>query len=165
MRRKKGPGLGPGVVRINNMKAVLVPLDGGNPIEITKDLLLVGRRPECDLRLDHKTVSKLHCVLVKTEAELWMRDLESTNGCRVNGRRVKQGILNANDTLLIAGLEFRVVLGPDEVESTALPPSAVHRDVTECVGKEPAEEGRDFRRPDGPRPGPPEISLGDLPMS
>ena len=49
------------------MHVRLVPLEGGTPIEIVKDLVLVGRKEDCDVRLDHKSISKLHCVLVKTD--------------------------------------------------------------------------------------------------
>jgi pSer/pThr/pTyr-binding forkhead associated (FHA) protein len=60
------------------MRAQLVPLDGGAPVEVVKDLTLVGRKEECDLRLDHKSVSKMHCVIVKTDGLLLLRDLGST---------------------------------------------------------------------------------------
>jgi pSer/pThr/pTyr-binding forkhead associated (FHA) protein len=95
------------------MRAQLVPLDGGPPIEIAKDLVVVGRKEECDLRLDHKSVSKMHCVLVKTDGLLVLRDLGSTNGTRVNGARVRRAALLPNDQLWIAHYKFRVVLGPD----------------------------------------------------
>ena len=102
------------------MRAQLVPLDGGAPIEIVKDLTLVGRREDCDLRLDHKSVSKMHCVLVKTDGLLLLRDLGSTNGTRVNGTRVRRAALLPDDQLHIANYKFRVRLGPDES-----PPGAV----------------------------------------
>src|SRR6476660_370582 len=70
------------------MRAQLLPLDGGQPIEIVKDLIVVGRKEDCDLRLEHKSVSKMHCVIVKTDGLLLLRDLGSTNGTRVNGTRV-----------------------------------------------------------------------------
>src|ERR1700757_3021526 len=96
------------------MRAQLVPLDGGPPIDIGKDLTLVGRKEECDLRLDHKSVSKMHCVIVKTDGLLLLRDLGSTNGTRVNGQRVRRAALLPNDQLSIANYKFRVILGPDE---------------------------------------------------
>ncbi|HZU37555.1 MAG TPA: FHA domain-containing protein, partial [Gemmataceae bacterium] len=71
------------------MRAQLVPLDGGSPIDILKDLTVVGRKEGCDLRLNHKSVSKMHCVIVKTDGLLLLRDLGSTNGTRVNGQRVR----------------------------------------------------------------------------
>jgi pSer/pThr/pTyr-binding forkhead associated (FHA) protein len=96
------------------MRAQLIPLEGGPPIEILKDLTLVGRKEECDLRLNHKSVSKHHCVLVKTDGLILLRDLGSTNGTRVNGQRVRRAALLPNDQLTIAVFRFRVVLGPGE---------------------------------------------------
>jgi pSer/pThr/pTyr-binding forkhead associated (FHA) protein len=96
------------------MRAQLIPLDGGTPIDIAKDLILVGRKDDCDLKLDHKSVSKLHCVIVKTDGLLLLRDLGSTNGTRVNGERVRRAALLPNDQLHIASLRFKVFLGPGE---------------------------------------------------
>ncbi len=95
------------------MRARLIPLDGSKPIEITHDLTVVGRKDGCDLRLDHKSVSKLHCVLVKTDGLLLLRDLGSTNGTRVNGQRVRRAALLPDDQIAIAGFKFRIFLGPD----------------------------------------------------
>src|SRR3954468_19615536 len=103
------------------MRAQLVPLDGGPSIEVVKDLTLVGRKEDCDLRLDHKSVSKMHCVIVKTDGLLLLRDLGSTNGTRVNGQRVRRAALLPNDQLTIAHFKFRVHLGPD---AAAPPPAA-----------------------------------------
>lgn len=90
------------------MKAVLIPLDGGNSIEIHKSVCLVGRQINCDLLLDHKTVSRLHCVLVRTKDQIWIRDLGSTNGCRVNGQRVERAALLAHDVLSIGIFKYRI---------------------------------------------------------
>jgi len=95
------------------MRAQLVPLDGGQPFDIVKDLIVVGRREDCDLRLEHKSVSKMHCVIVKTDGLLLLRDLGSTNGTRVNGTRVRRAALLPNDQVTIAHFKFRVQLGPD----------------------------------------------------
>jgi pSer/pThr/pTyr-binding forkhead associated (FHA) protein len=97
------------------MRAQLVPLEGGSPIELVKDMILVGRKDDSDLKLDHKSVSKMHCVIVKTDGLLFLRDLGSTNGTRVNGQRVRRAALLPNDQLSIANYKFRVHLGPEQV--------------------------------------------------
>ena len=156
------------------MKAMLVPLDGSNPIEIQKDLLLIGRQADCDLRLDHKTISKRHCVLLKTDRNLVLRDLGSTNGCRVNGQRITRTDLLPNDILAIAGLKYRIYLGPDDGEPTPVPASEQDqpRDATEVIPDQLEKPAEGLPRDEGappmstPRDDPQEsdISLGDLPM-
>src|SRR5580698_9236546 len=105
------------------MRAQLFPVNGGPAVEVVKDLTLVGRKDECDLRLDHKSVSKIHCVLVKTDGLLLLRDLGSTNGTRVNGQRVRRAALLPNDQVAFANFKFRVAFGPD---SRLIEPSAEH---------------------------------------
>ena len=96
------------------MRVRLVPLDGGTAVEIEKDLIVVGRREDCDVLLDHKSVSKQHCVIVKNEGLLLIRDLGSTNGTRVNGQRVRRAALLPNDQLFIASVRFSVDVAQDQ---------------------------------------------------
>jgi pSer/pThr/pTyr-binding forkhead associated (FHA) protein len=112
------------------MRARLVSLDGGRSVDIEKDLTLVGRDEDCDLRLDHKSISKLHCVIVKTDGLLLIRDLGSTNGTRVNGTRVRRAALLPNDTLSIATLKYAVKFGIELEKELAKesPPPAEEKD-------------------------------------
>jgi pSer/pThr/pTyr-binding forkhead associated (FHA) protein len=123
------------------MRAYLIPMDGGNPVEVQKELMLVGRHSDCDLRLDDKTVSKLHCVLVKLVDMLLLRDLGSTNGCRVNGQRVKRAALLHKDVVSIANTRFRVEYAPGEspLESPAPAPSR-RPDTTEMFDVDQIDE-------------------------
>ena len=90
------------------LHVLLTPIQGGETIHLNKDITLVGRKEGTDLRLNHKTVSKHHCVLVKAEGMLLVRDLGSTNGTRVNGKRIRRAALMENEQLSIAGFGFRV---------------------------------------------------------
>jgi pSer/pThr/pTyr-binding forkhead associated (FHA) protein len=123
------------------MRAQLLPLDGGPPIDVSKDLTLVGRKEDCDLRLNHKSVSKMHCILVKTDGLLLLRDLGSTNGTRVNGQRVRRAALLPNDQLSIAGYKFKVHLG--EAPAKAVP----GHDRTQQL--DPSEVAHLFQKADG----------------
>jgi len=102
------------------MRARLVPLKGGKPITINRDVTLVGRQKDlCDIVVDRSSISKLHCLLVRTDGLLFLRDLGSTNGTKVNGQRVIRGALLPGDELAFASEKFRVEMGanvPDPEE-------------------------------------------------
>ena len=121
------------------MLAKLISIDGDRPIVLAKDVTVVGRkRGVCDVYIDRSSVSKLHCVIVKTDGLLFIRDLGSTNGTKVNGQRVTRGALLPGDELAFANARFRVYLGPDEPEADAAPP-----DRTEVMESFPADGSGD----------------------
>lgn len=105
------------------MQAKLIPIAGGNDVWVTKDLMIVGRkRGMCDIIVDHGSVSKLHCAIAKTDGLLFIRDLGSTNGTKVNGQKVVRGALLPGDELAFAKVKYKVFLGPGEP-----PPAADER--------------------------------------
>ena len=113
------------------MQAQLVPVKGGSPITLTRDIVVVGRkRGLCDLVIDKTSISKLHSMLVKTDGLLFVRDLGSTNGTKVNGQRVVRGALLPGDQLSFASIHFKVILGPDPVEGAV--PDDSH-EMTEMI--------------------------------
>ncbi len=115
------------------MIAQLIPIDGSQPVFITRDLTLVGRkRGLCDLILEHNSVSKLHCAIAKTDGLLFIRDLGSTNGTKVNGQRVSRGALLPGDELSFASAKFRVHLAAGDSE-----PVVSYHDRTEQLSLVP----------------------------
>ncbi len=119
------------------MIAQLIPLDGSPPISITQDVMVVGRkRGLCDVMIDHSSVSKIHCVIAKTDGLLFFRDLGSTNGTKVNGQRVSRGALLPGDELYFASVKFRVHLGPGE-------PKVGHHEHTEMLSALKGPDGDD----------------------
>ena len=87
---------------------LLVAINGGKQYPLDKDMILIGRQEVCDVHIDHKSVSKQHCILLVRGNKLWLRDLGSTNGCHVNGKRVRRSLVKLSDVLGVAGFNFRV---------------------------------------------------------
>ena len=101
------------------MLAQLLPVNGGPAVTLCRPVTVVGRSQRlCDLPLNNKSVSKLHCILVKTDGLVYMRDLGSTNGTRVNGQRVLRGALLPGDQISFSGSAFHVYLAPDDGDAT-----------------------------------------------
>lgn len=94
------------------MPARLVPQDGGPEILMDRAMVIVGRHPSCDARLDSPRISRRHCCMTPDQGQLWVRDLGSTNGIRINGQRVDSGWLKHGDELSIAHMRFRFEMDP-----------------------------------------------------
>jgi len=90
------------------MTARLVALDEGPDIPLDRTMVVVGRHPQCDARLDSLRVSRHHCCMTQDHDEVVVRDLGSTNGIRINGQRVEMGRLRPGDELSIAHIRFRL---------------------------------------------------------
>ncbi|MEZ6126047.1 MAG: FHA domain-containing protein [Planctomycetaceae bacterium] len=126
-----------------NMLAQLIPINGGPPITLTKPITVVGRSSRlCDLAVDHGSVSKMHCILVKTDGLIYMRDLGSTNGTRVNGQRVLRGALLPGDQISFSGAVYRIHLGPDPLLSAGGVDLIADPTGMQPVEPQPAAPGR-----------------------
>ena len=90
------------------MPAQLVALNDGANILIDKPILLIGRHPECDIQIESRKISRRHCCIAQVEDYLVVRDLDSTNGIRINGVRVLEGRLHPGDELTVGGTRYRV---------------------------------------------------------
>lgn len=110
------------------MTARLVALDEGPDIVLDRAMVVVGRHPACDARLDSLRVSRHHCCMMQESGEVVVRDLGSTNGIRINGQRVEMGRLKPGDELSIAHIRYRLDNGQGHDQTLAdpgglLPPS------------------------------------------
>jgi EAL domain-containing protein (putative c-di-GMP-specific phosphodiesterase class I) len=70
---------------------------------------VVGRRQDVALSLNCKTVSSRHAEIVEADGSLVLRDLGSTNGTYLNGRRIVGPVeLQPDDIVQFANMAFRV---------------------------------------------------------
>jgi pSer/pThr/pTyr-binding forkhead associated (FHA) protein len=84
----------------------------GETIRVPRGKLLIGREKDCQLRLDSKSVSPHHCVLLLDDYTLRIRDLGSKHGTIVNGNRIgtHEAILLHDDKVSIDQLTFHIDL-------------------------------------------------------
>jgi pSer/pThr/pTyr-binding forkhead associated (FHA) protein len=104
------------------MLARLVALDEGPDIVLDRAMVVVGRHPQCDARLDSLRISRHHCCMTQDQNEVVVRDLGSTNGIRINGQRVEVGRLRPGDELSIAHIRYRLDNGQPAQEKTLADP-------------------------------------------
>ena len=92
------------------MSRRLVLDDGRSQRElVVKERMTVGRDPGCDISDGDPRLSRRHAEFLATPSGLMVRDLESRNGIRVNGRMVQQATLAPGDLVEIAHLAVRFV--------------------------------------------------------
>ena len=103
------------------MPSRLVALDEGPDIMLDRTMVVVGRHPACDTRLDSLRVSRHHCCMTQENGEVVVRDLGSTNGIRINGQRVEIGRLRPGDELSIAHIRYRLENGQAHEKTIAEP--------------------------------------------
>ena len=81
--------------------------DGRNEIiELGDGDVIVGRSPECDIRLAVDSVSRKHARVIFRNEDYHIEDLNSTNGVYVNGVRVVKCVLRNNDQVEIGGVKI-----------------------------------------------------------
>ncbi len=98
----------------------LVPVGGGDPIPLVRDALTIGRRESCDIPLRFPNVSGIHCQLDFHDGYWYVRDMNSTNGVKVNGVRVQKKMLRPGDELSIAKRRYTVQYTPPVAGQRAL---------------------------------------------
>ena len=86
----------------------LVCRDGHADIALDRAVVVVGRHRWCHVRIASPRVSRRHCRLALDRDGVLVRDLGSTNGTRINGRRVDRGVLRPGDELSIADCRYHL---------------------------------------------------------
>ena len=101
--------------------------EAGREFEFDQDSVVIGRTAECDVILYEAGVSRKHARILIEGGGIWIEDLGSSNGTRVNGETIKsKQSLKDGDSISMGPVSFS--FKPMELEATA-------------PGEEPAEEG------------------------
>src|SRR3954465_8071715 len=80
-----------------------------NTLKLADGVTTIGRHDECQLRIKSSQVSRKHCELFEKKGLLLVKDLGSSNGTLVNGKRIKgQQVLEPGDELSIGPVLLRV---------------------------------------------------------
>ena len=120
------------------MGKLVVSLDGVviKEVQITKDKTTLGRRPYNDIVIDNLAVSGEHAVLQMVGADVFIEDLNSTNGTYINGKAVKKQLLTHNDTVEIGKykIKFLVEDGTDYEKTMIMKPGAMPPPVSSGSG-------------------------------
>jgi ABC transport system ATP-binding/permease protein len=81
----------------------------------------IGRSTGAEFMVDAALVSRLHCQLSATGETLHVKDLGSTNGTYVNGRRVTSAELHEGDRLAVGRIELTVSRASSKMDSIGAP--------------------------------------------
>jgi pSer/pThr/pTyr-binding forkhead associated (FHA) protein len=91
----------------------------GVTYELSEELITIGRAPDNTIVIDDPLVSSHHAQLELSGETYRLKDLESTNGTRVNGIPITETALRFDDRIRFAGVEAR--FEPDTRGSQPLP--------------------------------------------
>ena len=93
------------------MPKIVVSIDGIviKEVQLTKDRTSLGRRPYNDIVIDNLVVSGEHAVLQMAGNEVYLEDLNSTNGTYVNGKAIKKQLLQNSDVVEIGKYRIKYI--------------------------------------------------------
>lgn len=124
----------------------LQPIGGGDPIPLIREELTIGRRDSCDIRLPFPNISGIHAQLTFRNGYWYIRDMNSTNGVKVQGIRVQEKLLHPRDEITIGKRKYFI--------DYELPADrrALDEVVEEDIMSQSLLEKAGLERPKSPRP-------------
>ncbi|MCX6113130.1 MAG: FHA domain-containing protein [Proteobacteria bacterium] len=90
--------------------------DAGAQFRISGARVLFGRASDCDVVITDSSVSRNHAELIKAEGGYLVKDLKSSNGVFVNGKKIQEQYLVSGDVFTMGNHAYRYI----EVESVAM---------------------------------------------
>jgi len=98
-------------------------------VSLNRPRMVLGRDDSCDISLDSRYVSRFQNLFLETPEGWMLIDLSSTNGCFVNGRRIREHHLRDGDLIAVGHHQMRFT-GPSAKMRSAEPPQEQEPDTT-----------------------------------
>jgi pSer/pThr/pTyr-binding forkhead associated (FHA) protein len=98
-----------------------------------------GRHDECQLRIKSSEVSRKHCQFFEKNGMLMVKDLKSSNGTLLNGKKIEgQRVLEPGDELTIGPVKLRVEKIGQPIASKPAAPVAAAPGANRAAAPAPA---------------------------
>jgi general secretion pathway protein A len=105
-------------------------------VTLNRPRMVLGRDDSCDISLDSRYVSRFQNLFLETSEGWMLIDLSSTNGCFVNGRRVREHRLRDGDLIAVGHHQMRFT-GPSAKARPSAPPQHAAEPDTTLVATRP----------------------------
>ena len=120
----------------------------GKTFELKPEVTTVGRVPDNAFQIPEASVSSHHCEVQLRGADLFVRDLGSTNGTFINGEKITEGVVKPGQILRLGMVDMRLETGDAQsaanaanqkklLEQTRVIPKGVKLD--DLVGTQPLD--------------------------
>lgn len=118
-----------------------------DPVTLVTDGIALGRLPDCELNLNHPTVSRVHAGIREIEGEFFLFHLSPSNSTTLNGKGVEEraaladgDVIQVGPFFIFVNLEGRTLnlrvryqpavrIGDTEVQTAAKPPERHEEDA------------------------------------
>lgn len=89
----------------------------GQTIELSRCVTLIGTRRGCKLLFKSSRISSVHCAIVNTGEDVYLRDLVSATGTMLNSLKAQCEKLDDGDTIVVGEWELRVQISAYTVDT------------------------------------------------
>lgn len=97
--------------------AVVAGPGAGQTIDLSRCVTLIGTRRGCKLLLKSSRISSVHCAIVNTGEDVYLRDLVSTTGTLLNSLKAQCEKIDDGDTIVVGDWELRVQISAYTVDT------------------------------------------------
>lgn len=102
------------IIKQDIVKPVLVYRDPSTKLQISRvierNIAVIGRSSKADISIDYEKLSRNHFMIYKEAGTYKVKDLDSTNGIKINGKKMKLSILVNETEIEAAGIIFKFLI-------------------------------------------------------